>query len=243
MRLPMHTTFFCADRKFDSGVVEMMDRPQAVSSDLRADLENLRRLNQFFGSYSLVRHFLQKWCKPREQLVLIDLCTGLGDIPRFIVDWSRSHRINIRILAVDFQSSTLQIAREHSRDYPEIEFILANVFEFQETADLVFCSLALHHFTQADAERVVRKVRSMARRGALVADLERTDLGILGIDLLTATVFREPMTRFDARLSIRRAFSFEELGRVAAAAGWKAFVHQRFPVCRQAIAWSVSALS
>jgi hypothetical protein len=69
----------------------------------------------------------------------------------------------------------------------------------------------------------------------LISDLERTDLGILGIQLLTATVFREPMTVYDARLSIRRAFSFREMRRLAEIAGWERFGHARFPVCRQAI--------
>src|ERR1700737_5519610 len=91
----VHTTFFCADRNFDAGVVEMMDRRQAISTDLRNDLENLGRLNRYFGSYALVDYFLEKWCRPEEQLVLIDLCTGFGDIPRVIVDWCRLRRIRI----------------------------------------------------------------------------------------------------------------------------------------------------
>src|ERR1700681_3988445 len=115
----------------------MMDRPQSISTDLRSDLENLRRLNRYFGSYALVDYFLKKWCNPGEQIVLIDLCTGFGDIPRFIVDWCRTRGIRIRIRAVDFQPSTLEIAREHSNDYPEIEYVLGDVFEFLETADVV----------------------------------------------------------------------------------------------------------
>jgi hypothetical protein len=79
----------------------------------------------------------------------------------------------------------------------------------------------------------------MAQRGVLVADLERSDLGIAGIYLLTTCLYREPMTRFDARLSFQRAFSFSEMRRLASAAGWQRFGHRRFPICRQAI-WSES---
>jgi len=53
--------------------------------------------------------------------------------------------------------------------------------------------------------------------------------------LLTSCIFRESMTRFDARLSFRRAFSFPEMRRVASVAGWRRFGHRRFPVCRQAV--------
>ena len=106
--------------------------------------------------------------------------------------------------------------------------------EGQPQADKLSAVL-LHHFADNEAIRLLRRAQVMAQRGVLVADLERTDLGIAGIYLLTACVFREPMTRFDARLSIRRAFSFQEMRQLALAAGWKQFGHRRFPVCRQAI--------
>jgi hypothetical protein len=57
----------------------------------------------------------------------------------------------------------------------------------------------------------------------------------LGIDLLTLTIFRQAMTRNDARASAVRAFSFGELGNLARAAGWKSFGHRRFLFARQAI--------
>jgi hypothetical protein len=52
---------------------------------------------------------------------------------------------------------------------------------------------------------------------------------------LTAFVFREPMTRYDARLSTKRAFSFSEMRKLAERAGWQNFGHKRFQVARQAV--------
>jgi SAM-dependent methyltransferase len=224
-------------RKFDDAAIEMMDRPQLVSAELLADLKNLQQLNRYFGSYRLVRHFLCRWFVPGSSISAIDLCTGFGDIPRFMVDWCRANHVNARIAAVDFQPATLELAREHSRSYPEITFAASDVFKIASSSpvDFVFCSLALHHFGDDCAIGLLRQARSMARRGVLVADLERSDFGIAGIYLLTACVYRAPMTQFDARLSIRRAFSFSELHRLATAAGWQRFGHRRFPVCRQAI--------
>jgi hypothetical protein len=75
----------------------------------------------------------------------------------------------------------------------------------------------------------------MTKGNILFADIERSDLGIFGIYALTTLVFRESMTRFDGRLSMRRAFSFSEMESLARAAGWRGFGHRRFPFCRQAI--------
>jgi SAM-dependent methyltransferase len=231
------TNLLVPSRKFDETTVEMMDRPLLVSAELLDDLKNLQQLNQHFGSYGLIRYFLRRWFKPGSSISAIDLCTGFGDIPRFVVDWCRVNEVRAQINAVDFQSATLDLARERSRSYPEISFTVSDVLEFAPpgSADFVFCSLALHHFADDTAIRLLRQAQSLAQRGVLVADLERSDLGIAGIYLLTSCIYRAPMTRFDARLSIRRAFSFPEMRRLASAAGWQRFGHRRFPVCRQAI--------
>jgi SAM-dependent methyltransferase len=235
------TNLLVPARTVDSETTEMMDRPQPVSTELLVDLENLRQLNRNFGSYALVRYFLRRWFSPGSTVSVIDLCTGFGDIPRFVVDWCRANDIRVRITAVDFQPATLELAMERSRSYPEISFAVSDVLQYVPASpvDFVFCSLALHHFTVDGAIRILQQGRSMAQRGVLVADLERSDLGIAGIYLLTACLYREPMTRFDARLSFRRAFSFSEMRRLASAAGWQRFGHRRFPICRQAI-WSES---
>jgi ubiquinone/menaquinone biosynthesis C-methylase UbiE len=231
------TNLLAPKRTFDGTVVEMMDRPQVVSTDLEIDLENLEKLNRYFGSYALVRFFLRRWLRPGTSFTAIDLCTGFGDIPRFIVNWCRTNHVAVRITAVDFQPATLALAIERSKTYPEITFLESDVLRFVpiSPADFVFCSLALHHFADGAAIRLLQRLRVMAQGRVLVADLERSDFGIVGIHLLTACVFREPMTRFDARLSIRRAFSFREMRQLASVAGWKQFGHRRFPVCRQAI--------
>ena len=214
-----------------------MDRPQTASVELRVNLENLERLNRYFGSYALVRYFLRRWFRPGSTVTAIDFCTGSGDIPRFVVDWCRAYDVGIQITAVDFQPATLELAMEKSHSYPEITFAVSDVFEFAPAGpvDFVFCSLALHHFADGDAIRLLKHARAIARRGIMVADLERSDLGIAGIYLLTSCIFREPMTRFDARLSFKRAFSFAEMSRLASAAGWQEFGLRRFPVCRQAV--------
>ena len=233
----MFTNWLVPRREFDNAIVEMIDRPQPVSRDLEADLENLRNLNQFFGSYALVRYFLRRWFRPGTSVSLIDLCTGFGDIPRFTVDWCRANSVGVRITAVDFQPATLELASQRSQAYPEITFVASDVFEFRRPvpADFLFCSLALHHFADDRASFLLRRTRSMARSGILISDLERTDLGIVGIFLLTSLIYRAPMTRYDARLSFRRAFSFSELRRIALDAGWERFGQRRFPVSRQAI--------
>jgi hypothetical protein len=69
----------------------------------------------------------------------------------------------------------------------------------------------------------------------LVSDLRRGWSATLGVYLLTATIFSEPMTKYDGRLSAARAFSFAEMNLLAQRAGWKNFRQKTFPFARQAI--------
>ena len=227
-----------ARRDFDPSQPELMDRPQPVSRELEVDLDNLIRINRHFGSHRLIRSFLRRWLKPGNSYRILDLCTASGDIPRVMADWALGHGVKLEIEAVDFQPSTLEIARRWSLKYPEIRFREGDAREVAGepgTYDFVFCSLALHHFSEDDAVRVLRRCRELARRAVLVADLERGPLAAAGVWLMTAVLYREPMTRDDARASVRRAFSYRELRVLADRAGWPDCQQARFPIARQAI--------
>ena len=225
-------------RDFNPSEPELMDRPQPVSAELEADLENLVRINRNFGSHRLIRWFLRRWLRPGGSYRVLDLCTASGDIPRLMVDWARARGIQLAVTAVDFQPATVAIARRRGAAYPEITFVEGDARAAAGEAgsyDFVFCSLALHHFSEEDAVGILRRGRALARGGVLVADLERGWLAAAGVWLMTAVLYREPMTKCDARASVRRAFNFAEFAALARRAGWERFEHRRFAVARQAV--------
>ncbi len=168
---------------------------------------------------------------------IVDLATGSGDIPRLIVDHARSIGASVEIDAVDRQAATLAIAQQLSGDYPEIVYHEDDILQFDTAApyDLVLNTMTLHHFSESDATQLLRRCRELSRKFVLVSDLRRSRFLKTGVYLLTALIFREPMTRFDARLSAKRSFTFSELRDLARRAGWKNFGQGKFPFARQAI--------
>jgi SAM-dependent methyltransferase len=224
-------------RQFDPAEPELMDRPQPVTAELVSDLRNLRQLNRHFGSYALITHFLRRWIQPGMQYRVLDLATGSGDIPRLVIDYAKKVGARVTVEAIDQQASTLEIARDLSADYPEIDFIQGDALLFGDEGqyDIVLSSLALHHFDEAAAVRMLERCRLLSRRFVLVSDLRRGVLATVGVHLLTALIYRDPMTRTDARLSAARAFSFREFGSLADRAGWRNFGHRKFRFARQAI--------
>jgi 2-polyprenyl-3-methyl-5-hydroxy-6-metoxy-1,4-benzoquinol methylase len=224
-------------RQFDPAVLEMMDRPQPVSAELEHDLKRIRQLNRWFGSYRLILRFMRRWIKRGERIRVVDLATGSGDIPRLIADYARKMCAHVEVDALDRQRATLEVATKLSAGYPEISCHEANILEWNsaQSYDIVLCTLALHHFSDEDAVILLRRCRELSRRFVLVSDLRRGFFLQAGVYLLTALIFREPMTRYDARLSAVRAFSFSEMRGLAQRAGWKNFGHKKFRFARQAI--------
>jgi 2-polyprenyl-3-methyl-5-hydroxy-6-metoxy-1,4-benzoquinol methylase len=224
-------------RQFDPAERELMDRPQPVTAELVSDLSNLRQLNRYFGSYALITHFLRRWIHPGAQMRVLDLGTGSGDIPRLVLDYARKIGATVTVDAIDQQESTLEIARGLSADYPEIDFKQGDILTCGEEGgyEIVLCSLVLHHFADEAAVRVLEQCRQLSKRFVLVSDLRRGWLSSIGVYLLTTFIFRERMTRNDARLSAARAFSFQEFRSLAQRACWRKFGHCRFRFGRQAI--------
>ena len=228
-------------REFDPNQPELMDRPQPLSPELARDLDNLESLNRYFGSHRLLRRFLAAWFQPGRTYRVLDVCTGAGDLPRAMVDWARPRGISLQIDAIDAAAATLEHARERSAAYPEIQFSQADALNYTArlSYDFVHCSLALHHFSEEDAARLLRRFRELSHRYILVADLERGLVNSAAIWAVTAAIYRDPMTVHDARASARRAFSFAEFHHLAEVAGWQDFGHSRFIAARQAI-WHAS---
>lgn len=214
-----------------------MDRPDAEPAQLEAALRSLRGLNRYFGSYRIVNHFMRCWIQPDDRLRIVDLATGSADIPRLVVDHARKIGAQVRVDAVDFQPATVEAARRMSAAYPEIECRLADALSFtsDQPYDIVICSLALHHFSEEDAVRLLRRCRESSRKFVLVSDLRRGWIATLGVYLLTALIFRDRMTHEDGRVSAARAFSFDEMCDLARRAGWENFGAARFRFARQAI--------
>ena len=99
----------------------------------------------------------------------------------------------------------------------------------------MLCSLVLHHFSDDDAVRVLKRARELSRQRVLVADLRRGLLARAGVYLLTGLIFRDPMTKCDGRMSAARSFSFVEMEELARRAGWEGFQHRNFKFARQAL--------
>jgi len=224
-------------RNFDETLPEWMDVVEKETLELERNLLNIESLNRRFGGCTTALYYLEPRLRQRQPLHILDLATGGGDIPRAIVTRARHLQCPIQITALDRQQPILNIAEKRSEAFPEIHFVHADMLTFQSeiSYDVVMNHLSLHHLEEHDAIRLLRRCRELTCGAALVTDLRRSRMAQAAIFAATTLAYRDPMTKHDARLSAKRAFSFAELRKLAIAAGWWGFHQRRRPHFRQAL--------
>ena len=200
-----------------SDAMELMDGPSLDPAELAANLRDIRRVNRLLGGTAAVlRHLpgLLESIPPGQTVTVLDLATGSADIPLALLDWAQRHGRAIEVIASDFSPEILVIAREHVGHRPGITLAQHDaraVVLPDGSVDIVLCSLSLHHFGPDDAVRVLGEMRRLARVGFILNDLRRSRPGYLAAWVAAHLTTRNRLTRHDAPLSVRRAYTPDEL--------------------------------
>lgn len=194
---------------------ELMDLPGNPARILEEDLKNLRTLNRYLGGYRGVLGALKRFLRSGlpHGFSLLDVGAGGADLPRAIVEWARRNGLRARVIALEPHPVTAALARRETRSWAEISVVRGDGFHLPfgpRSFDFVLTSQVLHHFSEDEIIALLRCCSAVARKAVLVSDLIRHPLAYGGILLLTRLFTRNPMTRTDAPLSVRRAFTLPE---------------------------------
>jgi ubiquinone/menaquinone biosynthesis C-methylase UbiE len=210
--------------------IELLDTLNGAVSqqELAGNLRDIQRANRYFGGRRAILSVLRPILRERahcteEPVTILDLATGSADIPLALVHEGARHDWNIQITATDLQPQVLALARAAERPGSiQIEAGDARDLSYPDGAfDIVTLSLALHHFEPPDALLVLAEMRRVARQMMIVNDLERSSSGLAGAWLFSRLLTRNRLTRHDAPLSVRRAYSSAEALALARSAHWK----------------------
>ncbi len=231
-------SFLIPQRRFDPQMPEMIDLPTNHPDILRVDLENLRFLNRYFGGLSAVRSYLKPLLVSLNgvgKVEILDLATGSADHPIAIAKIMHEIPHDFRVIAVDKNPQILEIAKENTRQIPQIRIEEQDILALpygDNSFDVVLCSLAIHHFSDSDAVRILAEMNRISRIGFMVNDLHRTRIGAWTTWLFTHVTSRNPMTLHDSYLSVMRGFTPVELRDLAFRAGIKKFKVKTRPFFR-----------
>lgn len=190
--------------------VEFLDDP-ATPRDVRdRSMADVTRSNALFGATRAVIGALRSVMPqlPKNAL-LLDVGTGLGDIPAHAIREARRAGVSLKTIGLDVTESLLRTARSRLASVV-VGDVLRLPFE-DGAVDIVTCSQLLHHFVEGDARQVIAELHRVSRGFIVIGDLRRSWMAAGGFWLASFGLRFHPVTRHDGVTSVLRGFTAEEL--------------------------------
>jgi SAM-dependent methyltransferase len=216
---------------------ELLDDPAADPEAVELSLANITRANRWFGGAAAVRHGLRRVLRgvsSGTRLTLLDLGTGMGDLPRMAGRLAR--RRGLRLAPIGLERSRVAARLALGAGLPTVVACAGAPPLRERSVDLVLLSQLLHHLARPSAVRLLRSCDRLARVGVIVADLRRSRLGPPAFWCGARALGFDRNTIADGITSIQRGYTTGELRELLAAAGVPARVERR-PGLRLVATW------
>lgn len=215
-------------------VPELLDRATGLDPvELESSLREVWFVNRFLGGNPVIFFHLKRLLRGTSGTVqILDVATGIADIPLCLLKWGRRRGFDLSLVGVDVNPCMVDLARRRTARAPEIQIELADAraLPFADAAfDIALCNLALHHLDDAGAVRLLQEMQRVSRLGWIVTDLERHQGAYWAARVLARLIWRSPLTRHDGPLSVLRSFTPAEADELVQASGVQAAVHRHFP--------------
>jgi ubiquinone/menaquinone biosynthesis C-methylase UbiE len=231
-----------------AGVLELLDGPLDDPAALRGNLRDLARVNRWLGGTRLSTRAVDVLLDGRlgPQSVL-DVGTGGADIPVALLETAARRGRSLRVTGLDARSEVIAAAHALNPRLDSLEGLELAVSDGRtlpydnRSFDVVHASLMLHHLEPPEAIAFLLEARRVARRGVVVNDLVRARPHLLLAKLLFSVGTRNPYTRNDGPLSVRRAYTRVELRALLASAGLRP-VHEASALLGHRVALAAMAI-
>jgi ubiquinone/menaquinone biosynthesis C-methylase UbiE len=187
-------------------VPELLDTDAGTPTEVADSLADLRSFNRYFGGISTMASMLRKVAarSGKKEISFLDVAGASGDVAEASRQSLASDDITLRPILLDRASSHLgRGLAAVSGDALQLPFADSSI-------DCVGCSLFAHHLEPEEITRFATEALRVARYAVLINDIRRNPLHLAFVYVAVPFV-RSRLTRHDAPVSIRRAYTIEEM--------------------------------
>ncbi|TWI22996.1 methyltransferase domain-containing protein [Sphingobacterium siyangense] len=196
---------------------EIMDDFLLEGEELRTTLDKIAKINRFLGGNNITLNGVKKLLSTsdkNETITIVDMGCGNGDMLRMLSDYGNRHHIKLSMLGIDANPYTINYAGDLSKDYTNISYLCADIFEenFEDVKyDIVLCTLTIHHFGDEEILRLLGSLVNVSKLGVVINDLQRSKMAYRLFQTIAVLFRLNRMTKVDGLVSILRGFKKEEL--------------------------------
>jgi len=185
---------------------EMIDTGEGSPSEIAASLRDMQFLNRAFGGDATTLRMVRKVASKSAQanLRLLEIGAGMGKAPLSARDVLAPFGIRLHVTLLD----RVQVHLDHN-ERCVVGDALALPFR-DESFDVVSCCLFAHHLEPGELYAYTQEALRVARIAVLINDLVRHPVHF-GLAYAARPMYRSRLTRHDAPLSVRRAYTVAEM--------------------------------
>ncbi|NUM53078.1 MAG: methyltransferase domain-containing protein [Candidatus Hydrogenedentes bacterium] len=203
---------------------ELMDRQDLDPRQRTQALAGLRRINRLSLTSRHIWHPVRAFARAVNRPVrLLDLASGGGDVVLDLARFARHEGISVAVSGCDLNPEAVAHANERARRVDiDASFFVHDVLADPLPAgfDVITNSLFMHHFEIDRAVRILKSIRGAEPKLVVISDLERGTPGFLLAHLACQFLTRSYVVHYDGPRSVAAAFTIEEFGAAANAAGF-----------------------
>jgi len=200
---------------------EIMDDFSIQDGRIDKALNELRIINKYLGGISTTRSALKYFINSETGgLNILDIGSGSSD--NLLALESNFH--NLKILSIDKNLRVLSNSKNQLKKINSDAFHLP--FK-KDSCDIIHAALFFHHFTENQIQKLLKEFLTIARKGIIINDLQRSCFALLGIKILTVLFSKSEMVKNDAPLSVKKGFTKQELLKLLSDADITNFVIKR----------------
>jgi SAM-dependent methyltransferase len=216
---------------------EHLDDPRTDPALRERSLRDVRRANTLLGgAWAVLRELWRERAVPGTAMSILDVGTGLADIPARAQRGAQKRGVLLTTFGVDEAEVLARLGAglldaSACADARRLPFADASV-------DVVICSQVLHHFEDAEIPAVLAELSRVARQRVIVSDIRRSWLAAVGFWAATWPLGFHPVSRHDGFTSVLRGFTPDELARHVRSATGRPPAVRRHPGFRLTATWS-----
>lgn len=185
---------------------ELLDTDAGTPAEVAASLDDLRRINRWFGGISTTEDMVGRVAREtnRTSLSLLEVAAGSGYVPESARERLRSRGVQLEVTLLDRAFSHLNNGnRAVAGDALTLPFRDASF-------DLLSCNLFAHHLSPQELVQFVDEALRVCRVAVLINDLVRHALHMAFV-YAGLPLYRSRLTRHDAPASVRQAYTPGEM--------------------------------
>jgi 2-polyprenyl-3-methyl-5-hydroxy-6-metoxy-1,4-benzoquinol methylase len=204
---------------------EYLDETQIEIKELFRNLSELDTINRQLGGYNASRKGLTAILKAKKTVhTILDIGFGGGDSIKQFQKYADKSKIKLFFYGVDLKEDCISYAEKNLVHLKNKQLICDDYRnlsgELLKQADIIHCSLFLHHLTNEEINSLFKFAKSN-NCIILANDLHRNWFAYYSIKFLTFLFSKSYLVKNDAPLSVKRGFKKAELIALIKGAGFK----------------------